>query len=657
MDLFLLGLVLGMANALLAVGLVLVYMSSRILNFAHGEIGAFAVAMMLMLTGRFDWGYWPSLLVALTATAFLGGLIERTVVQRLFGSPRVIALLATVGVAQLVLVLRLVLPKPEVEGQSALFGGAGQFPLPFHTGRFTFGRVVFGPEHVLVLVVGPLLALAVAWFLRSSIYGLSIRAAAENAPRARLAGIPVRRVSTIAWVISALLAGVAAILLAPVIGFTASEAVGLPLLAHGLAAATMARFTSVAEAFGWGLLIGVVNQLVLFYTGSSGLTEAVLLGGVLVALLLRRSRRRRTTDAEESSWAFAEAIRPLPPEIARHPRWQVVSYGTAAIGSVLLLTAPMLLSAKGTFLLASIFAVSVVTLAVTLLTGWSGQLSLGHWALAGAGAVFASRLVGEYGVPFWVAFLAAGVVGGVFALLLGLPALRLPGTLLAVVTLGFAVMSESWLFGESFFKGPEQLHRPAWITTRSYFYLALVFLVIVVLAVRSLQRSRIGRNLVAVRDNPMQAAALGIGVTRTRLTGFVVSGVIAALGGFMWSTGVAVANSSAFPATRSLAILSAAIIGGLGSVGGALLGAAYLMGIPFFGTDLTEYAGFLSTGLGMLALLLFFPGGLARLAYVVRDRFAQLVTGIDPRPDVQPVVEIPYPAGPRLAESPVLVDA
>jgi ABC-type branched-subunit amino acid transport system permease subunit len=317
----------------------------------------------------------------------------------------------------------------------------------------------------------------------------------------------------------------------------------------------------------------------------------------------------------------------------------------------------MLLSAKGTFLLASIFAVSVVTLAVTTLTGWSGQLSLGHWALAGAGAVFASKLVGEYGVPFWIAFLIAGAVGGLFALLLGLPALRLPGTLLAVVTLGFAVMSESWLFGEPFFKGPEQLERPEWITTRSYFYLALVFLVIVVLAVRSLQRSRIGRNLVAVRDNPMQAAALGIGVTRTRLTGFVVSGVIAALGGFMWSTGVAVANSSAFPATRSLAILSAAIIGGLGSVGGALLGAAYLMGIPFFGTDLTEYAGFLSTGLGMLALLLFFPGGLARLAYVVRDRFAQLVTGIDPRPDVQPVVEIPYPAGPRLAESPVLVDA
>src|SRR5437899_3140030 len=104
MDLLLLGLVIGMANALLAVGLVLVYMSSRILNFAHGEIGAFAVAMLLMLVGRYHWPYWPALLVALLATGALGALIERTVIQRLFGSPRLIALLATVGVAQVVAV-------------------------------------------------------------------------------------------------------------------------------------------------------------------------------------------------------------------------------------------------------------------------------------------------------------------------------------------------------------------------------------------------------------------------------------------------------------------------------------------------------------------------------------------------------------------------
>ena len=639
MDLLLLGLVLGMANALLAVGLVLVFMSSRILNFAHGEIGAFAVAMMIMLVGRYHWPYWPALAVALLATAALGAVVERTVMSRFERSPRVIALLVTIGVAQILIAVRLALPKPKVEGDTpTLFGGAGSFPVPFHSGQFTFGRVVLGPAHLMVLVVGPLLALGVAWFLRSSIYGLSIRAAAENAPRARLAGIPVARVSTLAWVISALLAGVAAILLAPIVGFTSSEAVGLPLLMHGLAAATIARFESVAEAFGWGLVIGVVNQLALFYSGSSGVTEALVLAGVLVALLLRPSTRRRTTASEESSWAFAEAVRPLPREIAQHPRWRFVVVSTAAVSTIALVAAPFMLTISGTFLLATIFATAVVTLAVTMLTGWSGQLSLGHWALAGAGAIFGSRMIAEWGVPFWLAFALAGVVGGVFALLIGLPALRLPGTLLAVVTLGLAVASESWLFGKDWFVGPGTLTRPAWISNRGYFYLTLVFLVVTVLAVRALQQSRLGRNLVAVRDNAAQAAALGVPVVRTRLTGFVVSGVIASLGGFLWSAGVATANGQSFLAVKSLMILTAAIIGGLGSIGGALLGTAYLLAIPYFGTNLNKYIGLLATGIGMLLLLLIAPGGLARIAYGLRDRLAKQITGIDPRPDVIPVV-------------------
>lgn len=637
MDLLALGLVIGMANALLAVGLVLVYMSSRILNFAHGEIGAFAVAMLLMLTGRYHWGYWPSLLVALIATAVLGAVIERTVIQRLFGSPRLIALLATVGVAQVVAVLRLVLPKPEVNGEAALFGGGVSFPVPFEHPTVTFGRVVLGPAHFMVLVIGPLLAIGVALFLRSSIYGLSIRAAAENAPRARLAGIPVRRVSTLAWVISALLAGVAAILLAPILGFTASEAVGLPLLMHGLAAATIARFESVPAAFGWGLVIGLVSQLALFYTGSSGLAEALILVMVLVALMLRPVKNRRTTEAEESSWSFAEPIRPLPREIARHPRWRALVWTTTTVAAVALLTAPLFMTVSGTFLLSSIAAVSVVTLSLTLLTGWSGQLSLGHWALAGAGAVMGSRLIDSYGVPFWLAFALAGVLGGLFALLLGIPALRLPGTLLAVVTLGFAVACEAWLFGQPFFKGPGRIDRPAWLTTNATFYVTLVFLAVVVLAVRTLQGSRIGRNLVAVRDNAAQAAALGVPIVRTRLTGFVVSGVLASLGGFLWSFGAETASPVAFPALASLGILSAAIIGGLGSVGGALLGTAYLYGIPYFGSSINRYAGLLATGIGLLTLLLFFPGGLARIAYRGRDQAARWVTGLDPRPDVVPV--------------------
>ena len=191
------------------------------------------------------------------------------------------------------------------------------------------------------------------------------------------------------------------------------------------------------------------------------MTEALILAMVLVALMVRPIKNRRTTESEESSWSFAEPIRPLPREIAQHPRWRALVWSVTAI-AVGRTAAGSAVPHRQRHLpaLVSIAAVSVVTLSVTLLTGWSGQLSLGHWALAGAGAVMGSRLIDTYGVPFWLAFALAGVLGGVFALLLGIPALRLPGTLLAVVTLGFAVASEAWLFGQPFFKGPGRT-RPA----------------------------------------------------------------------------------------------------------------------------------------------------------------------------------------------------
>jgi ABC-type branched-subunit amino acid transport system permease subunit len=636
-DLVLLGLTVGMANALLAVGLVLIYMSNRVVNFAHGEIGAFAVALMLTFTQVLDWNYWLALPASLVGACVLSAVIERTVIQRLFSSPRLIVLIATVGVAQVVTVGRLLLPKPEREGESVFAGGGDTFPVPFDSPTFTFGRVVLQPQHLMVLVVGPLVVLGVVWFLRRSVYGMAMRASAENAQRAQLVGIPVRRVSTLAWVIGGLLAAIGAILLAPVVGFSSTEAVGLPLLARGLAAATVARFESIGLAFGCGLAFGLVDQLAIFYTGQSGVTDAIVLGIVLVVLLVRRFEKRRTTAAEESSWAVAEPYRPLPPEIAKDARWRQISLGTAALLVVLLATAPLLLTASSTLLLATIAAVSVVTVALTILSGWGGQLSIGHWALAGIGGVLGSRLVEVMGVPFWIAWVVAGVLGGLVSLLLGLPALRLPGPLLAVVTLGFAVVCSSWLFDEPWFRGTGVLDRPGWIGIDTYYYLCLAFLVTVLLAVRSLQRGRFGRNVLAVRDNPVQAAALGIAVTRTKLTTFVLSGTLASLAGFLWAAGVRTASPEAFPAYRSLGLLAAAIIGGLGSIGGAVLGTTYFLGIPYFLSDVSPYFGLLSTGIGLLVLVLVLPGGLARIAFGVRDRVAKLVTGLEPRPDVQPV--------------------
>ena len=636
MDIVVLGLVIGMANALLAVGLVLIHKANRVINLAHGELGAFTVAMMLSLTRVAHLNYWLALLCSLAGTVLLTAMIERTVLRRLFRSPRLIMLIATIGVAQLVIVLRLVLPKPRTAlGDSILAGGGSQFPVPFQMDPIPFGRIVLGPAHFMALVAGPLLAIGLLLFLKRSSYGIALRAAAENAPRAQLLGIPVRRVSTLAWVLAGLLSGVAAVLLAPIIGFSATEAVGLPLLMRGLAAATVARMESVGIAFVGGLALGVADQVVFFTTGRSDLTDLVLFIVILLALLPRRALQRRTVAAEESSWDVADPVRPLPIELASHPRWRALSRTALALGVLAIGAGPFLLQPSATFFLSTVFLVGAVAVSMTVLTGWAGQMSIGQWALAGAGGVIGSKLVGTMGWPFWPSLLVAALLGMVLAVAIGLPALRLEGTSLAVVTLGFAVVSASWLFQQDWFGGDGFMPKPDYLSTRWYYAVAIVFLALTMLAARALQRSRFGRNTVAVRDNPRQAASFGVAIVRTKLTAFAVSGAIAAAAGFLWAAGIGIADASVFPPVRSLSIVAAVVIGGLGSVPGAVLGAFYLQAIPYFGASISPYIGLLTTGFGLLILLIFFPGGLARLVQTGRDLLARAVTGIDPRPQVR----------------------
>ncbi len=635
MDYIALGLAIGMANALLAVGIVLTYMSTRVINLAHGELGAFCVAMMLALTRNAHWNFFAALAVSLAATALLAAVIEQAIIRRLEKSPRLIVLIATLGIAQLVIVGRLAIPKPKAGDGAAFITGSGVFPVPIDHPVVEFGRVVLRPQHFIALTVGPLVALLVVVLLRRSTYGIALRAAAQNTSRALLAGIPVRRVSTIAWIAAGLLSGIASILLAPIVGYSSSEAVGLPLLMRGLAGATIAGFDNLGVAFGAGLAIGVADQLIFLSTGRAGITDLIVFLVVLVVLYTRREGYKRTSAAEESSWD-TDTNRPLPLAILQHDRWQLATrVGVAA----LVLTAvalPLLLTQSALFFTATVFLVAVVAVSLTMLTGWAGQLSIGHWGLAGVGGVAGAHLVTVTHLPFPLAFLAAGIVGGVSALVIGLPALRLEGTQLAVVTLGFGVAASSWLFSQPWFRSGQGLQRPSYLDNRTYYVVALVVLALAIAVARRLQRSRIGRNMTAVRENPRQAESFGVNVVRTKLTGFVVSGTFAGFAGFLWALGVGSASGEVFTPVRSLTLVTAVVIGGLGSIAGAVVGAFYMLGIPYFGSNISTYIGLLSTGIGVLTLVLFLPGGFARLGYIARDRLAHLLTGLDPNPDVVP---------------------
>lgn len=639
MDIVLQGLVFGVANGLLAAGIVLVYMSNRAINFAQGELGAFAVAVMFALSNRAGLPYAAALALSLLATAALGALIEFTVIRRLFSSPRLIVLIATIGVAQIITATRAGIPKPKNQaGEAVSFGGASTFPVPFQIEPITFGRVVIHSAELLVLTVGPLLALALFVFLRWSPYGIALRAAAENSQRARLLGIPVRRVSTLAWVVAALLSGTAAILLAPIVGYSSGPAVGLSLLFRGLAAATIAGMTSVGAAFGVGLALGVADQLLFVWTGQSSLTDLVLFVAVLGTLLLRKDVLRSATSTAESAPDTGEPVRPLPSLILNHPRWSSFSFTTRTLVAGVIVLLPFVLSSHNTYFIASTVLLSCAVLSVTILTGWAGQLSLGQWAIAGTGALVGTQLYSDVGMPYWLAFVSAVLIGGVVATAIGLPALRLQGVTLAVVTLAFSVMSSSWLFNRSWVRPGQDLGLPTYLTTKVQYLTAFLLLALVLGTARLVDRSQLGRAIRAVKENPVAASSMGISVVRTKLTAFAISGMMAAGSGFLYVDAIGNADNSVFPPATSLGLLAAAVIGGLGSLPGALIGGTYIYAVQYFGAQwFPEQAGvisLLSTGVGLLFLVLFLPGGLIRPLIALRDRLAHLITGIDPREEV-----------------------
>ena len=225
------------------------------------------------------------------------------------------------------------------------------------------------------------------------------------------------------------------------------------------------------------------------------------------------------------------------------------------------------------------------------------------------------------------------VVGAAVAVVVGLPALRFRGLFLAVSTLGFALAVASWLFFQGWLvhESPEtgsslQLPRPTFFgidfnEENRYYWLCLGVLLVTILMVYRLRRTGPGRAMLAVRDNEASAASLSLVPWRVKLTAFALSGAIASLAGFLYGgllINFASDPSNTFAPGESLSFVVIAVFGGITSATGAVLGALWVEGIPRL---LGEGYALLSSGLGVILILLLMPGGLATLVFALRDRF------------------------------------
>ena len=621
---YLQGLVVGLLYALLAIGLVLVYRTNRIINFAQGELGAFAAVLAAELFTVYDVPYVLAVLAGLVAAVVSSLIVEFGIIRRFKKAPRLILTVVTIGVAQILGGIELALPALlERDTQAQQFSTKLQSPWGV---EFSFGGVNFTADHFVVLVIGPAVLVGIALFFRFTRYGIAARGAAENSERARLLGIPVSRVSLLVWGIAGLFSAVTAILRAPILGFQLGAIAGQGLLLRALAAAVIARMESLPIAVIASLVITMAEQTLFFSFGRSGVVDGFLLIVIVVALLLQRNRLGRV-DQGASTWRAVQEIRRTPRELRRIPQVAAARWVVLAAVATVVLVFPFFLSASNTSLASAILIYAMVGISLVMLTGWSGNVSLGHWALVGIGAMVAGKLVTRVVAPadppnFFLVLLISGLCGAVAAVLIGLPALRIRGLFLGVTTLAFAVTAHSWILQWEIIKPVGAIIRPELfgidITSEfAFYYVCVIGLLLAIYAGRNLRRTRLGRSFIALRDNEMHAQAFGVRPISAKLSAFALSGFFAALAGGLLAYHQQSLRFDRFQAEYSLAIFAMVVIGGMGSMTGAVLGAVYVRTIQFYLPN--EYQ-FLATGFGMLVLLLVFPGGLGELVFRVRDR-------------------------------------
>jgi len=619
------GLITGSLSALIAMGLVLVYRANRIVNFAQGDMGGAAAILAASLIVGKGWSFVPAAIAGLLAALVLGALTEICVIRRFKRAPRLQLTVATIGLAQLFQVVELVLPK------LFDFDTVPQPPEPFRF-HYEWAPITYRGGHVLILVVVPLVGVALALFLRRTRVGVGIRAAAESADRAALLGVPVERLNTLVWVLASGLSGLAVVLRMPIQGVAIGSPLGPSLLVRALAAAVIGRMESLPRTVGAALVLGMVSEAVFFASGNTIIVDAVLFAVIIGALLFqRRGAEDRARDIGASSWRSLREVRPIPRELRRLPEVRFALGALSAIAGAVLLFLPLTMSKSQVNLLGVAMIFAIVICSLVLLTGWAGQISLGQLAIMAFGGAVAWTLSLQ-GKDFFVCLGAAGVVGALVAIALGVPALRIKGPFLAVTTLAFALTTGTYFLNNQYFPWlvpnvSERLRfRPVIFgkfdleSDYAYYYVILACLALVIASVWRMRRSRTGRVLIANRDNSRAAQSFGISPVGAQLIAFGFSGFIAGAAGGLYLFHQHQLSTRLLDPAYDILVFSIGVLGGLSSVVGALLAAGYLYWVNYSPFTKATQSQLFASGIGLLLIMMIRPDGIGGAFYAARDR-------------------------------------
>ncbi len=624
----LLGFGVGSVYAAVAMGLVVTYKGTGIINFAAGAMGMWSayvfdearrngnlmlplvvVPAKIHLAGRV--AFLLAILLAAASAALIGLAAHFLVFRPLRKAPPLAKVVASVGLMlalQALVVIR--------------FGSTARSVEPILPNKTVhLGGVDLPRDRLYLTLITVLVGIALWAYFRYARLGLATRAAAENERAASLARYSPQFLAGTTWVISSLVVGLLLTLAAPL---NALNTLGYVFaIVPALACALVGRLTSIGATLVAALALGAIQSLITLLAtrswwpswGKTGLSDAVPFIIVIIVLFVL-GRSLPTRGATETQ--------PLP-EVIKPRNSPPVVIGLAAAGVLAILVT----SGSYRYGVITSMIVAISALSLMVLTGYVGQISLATAALAGTAGFALSKLTTDAGWPFPIALPVSALIATAFGVIVGIPALRIRGAQLAVVTLAAAVALERFVFRNPAFSKvagnliPDPtifginlgVRRGTTIARVQFGLLVLTILVLVTVAVGNLVRSATGRRFLAVRSNERAGAAVGINIPAQKLLAFAVASFLAGTSGVLIGYSRGQLSADSFATLVGVSYLAFAYLGGITSVSGSMVaGALAPLGIFFVIFDRLINVGSsyqLIAGFSLILTAIFNPIGIA----------------------------------------------
>jgi len=305
-----------------------------------------------------------------------------------------------------------------------------------------------------------------------------------------------------------------------------------------------------------------------------------------------------------------------------------------AVGLALACALPFFLGNYRVFQLTLVLAYAIALLGLNMLTGYNGQISLGHGAFYAIGAYTAAILMDKFALPYWATIPIAGAVCFVVGFLFGLPALRLEGLYLALATFALGVAMPQILKHErlAHWTGGSQgvvivkPDAPTWTGLSQdqwLYFFTLAWVVVFFVIAWNLLRGRIGRAMVAIRDQPIAAQAMGVNTSLVKSLTFGVSALYTGAAGALGAIAVQFVAPDSFNIFLSITLLVGVVIGGLASISGAFFGALFIQFIPNIADQISKAAPWAIYGIFLIAFMYVMPTGVAGFLRLARARLAR----------------------------------